>query len=148
LASVKAAVPRRATFQTSDQIVVQIPHMRVSGHRTPCEIIVPEARGDSQGARPDRQRDAFRIIWIVVDRPQRDPSTAAAGFKQAIANLGNVGFAFGGGCWRLFFWTWRSCERWEREVCRDQICSRMTIAAPTKVERHQLEILAASCVSR
>ena len=51
-----------------------------------------------QGARPDRQRDAFRIIWIVVDRPQRDPSTAAAGFKQAIANLGIVSFAFGGGC--------------------------------------------------
>jgi alcohol dehydrogenase class IV len=33
-----------------------------------------------------------------VDLPQRDPSTAAAGFKQARANLADVGFAFGGGC--------------------------------------------------
>ena len=35
----RAAVPRRATLQTSDQIVVQIPHMQVSGHPTPYEII-------------------------------------------------------------------------------------------------------------
>jgi hypothetical protein len=36
----RAALPRRATFQTSDQIVVQIPHMQVSGHPTSSEIIV------------------------------------------------------------------------------------------------------------
>ncbi len=35
----RAAVPRRATFHTSDQIVVQIPHMQVSRHLTPNEII-------------------------------------------------------------------------------------------------------------
>ena len=36
----RAAVPRRATFRTSDQIVVQIPHMQVTGHPTPYDIIV------------------------------------------------------------------------------------------------------------
>ena len=37
--------------------------------------------------------------WISVLGEKANASAAAtAGFKQAIANLGNVGFAFGGGC--------------------------------------------------
>lgn len=37
--------------------------------------------------------------WTSVLGEKANASTAAAiGFKQALANLGNVGFAFGGGC--------------------------------------------------
>jgi hypothetical protein len=37
--------------------------------------------------------------WASVFGERANASAAAAvGFKQAIANLGNVGFAFGGGC--------------------------------------------------
>ena len=37
--------------------------------------------------------------WIsVLGEKANASAAAAAGFKQAIANLGNVGFAFGGGC--------------------------------------------------
>jgi hypothetical protein len=37
--------------------------------------------------------------WIsVLGEKANASAAAAAGFKQAMANLGNVGFAFGGGC--------------------------------------------------
>ena len=36
----RAAMPRCATFQTRDQIIVQIAHMQVSSHSIPFEIIV------------------------------------------------------------------------------------------------------------
>jgi hypothetical protein len=37
--------------------------------------------------------------WMSVFGEKANASEAAtAGFKQAIANLGNVGFSFGGGC--------------------------------------------------
>ena len=37
--------------------------------------------------------------WTSVFGEKANASAAAAdGFKQAIANLGNVGFSFGGGC--------------------------------------------------
>ena len=38
--------------------------------------------------------------WTSVFGEKANASAAAtAGFKQAMANLGNVGFAFGGGCY-------------------------------------------------
>jgi hypothetical protein len=37
--------------------------------------------------------------WVSVFGGTANVSaTATAGFKQAVANLGNVGFSFGGGC--------------------------------------------------
>jgi hypothetical protein len=37
--------------------------------------------------------------WVSVFGERANANTAAtAGFKQAVANLGNVGFSFGGGC--------------------------------------------------
>ena len=44
----RAAVPRRATLQTSDQIVIQIAHMQVSSHPGLHEIIDLKGREASQ----------------------------------------------------------------------------------------------------
>jgi hypothetical protein len=70
----RAAVPRSATFQTSDQIVVQIPHMQVTGHPTPYEIIVLNdlklVLRQSRGARPD--------MLLMALRSKRPPTPRTA----------------------------------------------------------------------
>ena len=57
--------------------------------------------------------------WTSVLGKKANGSAATTSFKQAVTNLGNVGFSFGGAC---FFGQRCSRERSKREVWRYQLC--------------------------
>ena len=81
----RAAVPRRATLQTSDQIVIQITHMQVPSHPALHEIIdLNDLRWRHAGQDALRRR---KIALAVLPRT----AFAATGESDAMAGFAEWG---------------------------------------------------------